>query len=173
MKSRGLPLAICALGTLVAISAASHAYAQSTPNFGTRSPRVCNDIKVKPTPEQAAELVQCHQEYKGARNITLLENVQIQMGGPQPYNYRAHSQLTGVDTTSQVYPLRGSYVLYGCDAESVNPVIHSDNREKNCSYVNKSSATGYCWKTTFGNWDCSIVDIEHNDPVLNQPPPRS
>jgi hypothetical protein len=164
---------IASVVTTICILPAGPLHAQTAPNFGTRSPRVCNDIKVKPTPEQAAALVQCRQEHTGVRDITLLENVQIQMGGPQPYNYRAHSHLTAADTTSQVYPLRGSYVWYHCDAESVIPAIKSDNRGKNCSYVNKSSATGFCWKTTFDNWDCTILDTEHNDPVMYQPPPRS
>ncbi len=180
MKSRGRPLAIYALTSLIAsvvapicIVPGGPLHAQTASKFGTRSPRVCSEIKTKPTPEQAATLIQCNQETMGPRDITLLENVRVQMGSSQPYNSRTHSHLTGVDTTSQVYLLRGSYTWYHCDPESVIPAIKSDNRGKNCFYVNSSAAEGYCYQTTFGDWNCYLHDDVHNEQVRDQPPPRS
>lgn len=175
--SGGLALRFLA-SACATVSAAALICTSATPSFaaeaqfGTRSIQTCSTVNNKPSIAQAVALVRCHQENKSTRDIVLLEDLQIQMGGSQPYNYHAHSYLTGIDTTSQVYPIRGSFTFYDCSAISVIPVINSDNRGKNCFYSKKPTATGFCWKTTFGDWNCSLGDFDHIDVVSNQPPPH-
>ena len=157
---------------LATAGAASSVRAQAEPKFGTRAIRTCAAVNSKPTPEQAAALVQCHLESKSVRDIYLLERVVVQMGGSQAYNYPAHHLLTSINTESRPYPIRGSYVRYDCNAISVIPAIKSDNRGKNCSTVNQPGATGYCWQTTFGNWDCVMGDANSIDGLSEQAPPK-
>ena len=109
-------------------------------------------------------------EYADAHDMMLIENVDVQVGGPEPYNFNAHSRLTAIDTTSEVYPIRGSYIYYDCRRVAV--YIGSDNTGKNCHSVARPTATGYCWATTFGNWDCFMIDDYHNEVVEDQPPPQ-
>jgi hypothetical protein len=154
------------------VLAAASAQAQPEPTFGTRAIRTCAQVNSKPTVEQAAALVQCHLENKSVREIYLLEHVVVQMGGSQAYNYPAHHLLTSINTETRPYPIRGSYITYDCSKISVIPAINSDNRGKNCFTVNKPAATGYCWQTTFGNWDCVMGDANSTDPVQNQAPPK-
>lgn len=157
---------------LASIATDTAVFAQSDAVFGTRNIQVCSPVTSKPSLEEAAKLVQCGRESKTARDMVLLENVHVQMGGGQPYNFQAHSRLTGVDTTSEIYPIRGSYTYFDCSRISVMPIIHSDNTGKNCFSVSQPNATGYCWQTTFGDWQCSMIDTTHNDVVENQPPPQ-
>ena len=168
-----LPLAFSAAVVLIAGASASPVNAQSEPRFGTRSVRTCAPVKAKPTVVQAAALIQCHQEHKSSSEIVLLTDVRVEMGGSQPYNYHAHSHLTAVDTTSQVYPIRGSYTWYDCGVIAVYPAIHSDNRGKNCITSLAPAGKGFCWLTTFGSWDCVLNDVDHHDIQKDQPPPRS
>jgi len=161
------------IGLVLAIGgAATSAAAQAEPTFGTRAIRICASVNSKPTPAQAATLVQCHLENKSAREIYLLERVVVQMGGSQAYNYPAHHLLTSINTETRPSPIRGSYITYNCNKISVIPAINSDNRGKNCFTVNKPAATGYCWQTTFGNWDCVMGDSNSTDPVQDQAPPK-
>ena len=157
---------------LATSGAATTARAQAEPTFGTRAVRTCAQVNSKPTPAQAAALVQCHLEHSSVREIYLLERVAVQMGGSQAYNFPAHHLLTSINTESRPYPIRGSYATYDCSRISVIAEINSDNRGKNCVTVNKPAATGYCWQTTFGNWDCVMGDANSNDPVQNQAPPK-
>lgn len=162
---RYLSCAVLVLGACHATLAA----AQTQERFNTRAPRTCAEVRGVPDNAQAVALIQCHQEGIRTRDILLLENVTVQIGAAQPYNSR--NPLTAADTASRVYPIRGSFRRYSCDVVQVIPAINSDNRGKNCSYIDKTSAEGYCWRTTFSTWDCNMDETTHNDPVLNQPPP--
>lgn len=141
------------------------ALAQAEPQFGTRSVHVCSKQTSLPSPAQAAALLQCNAEVKEATNITLWENVRVEIGGAQPYNFNAHSRLTGVDTAAKVYPIRGSYLYWNCDT------ISSYNRGANCHSVDFRNATGYCWPTTFGDWQCAMSGT--GDPAKSNLPPPS
>ena len=172
MSSRRIFLSVAAATMGAALSQHAAATPETESRFGTRAPRVCAEMRNAPSSAEAAALIQCRQEDIRTRDIVLLENLVVQIGAPQPYAYNAHSRLTGVDTTSQVYPIRGRFRRYSCDVVQVIAVLNSDNHGKNCSYVDKTAAEGFCWKTTFGSWECNMDDISHNDPVMEQPPPR-
>ena len=98
--------------------------------------------------------------------VHLLDRLSIQFGGAQPYNERTHAALTAVDTTSSIYPVRGSYTSYNCIRTKDGGV------GTNCVTSAQSNATGYCWVTTFGNWDC-IISQPSSNIVQNQPPPAN
>ena len=160
------PVRALAAATIIFLCSAGSAplFAQTVERFGTRSPRVCADIKSKPSPEQAAALIQCRTETMSEGQIYLLEKVRVQIGAAQAYNERTHAFLTGVDTTSKVYPIRGSLTSYTCVR------IKDGGKGTNCVTVAGPNAQGYCWPTTFGTWDC-IFSGPDSDPVPNQPPP--
>ena len=157
---------------VLAASRATPAAADSQDRFGTREPYVCDDFTDPPDAEDAASLVQCNQEVIETRSIRLLTNVVVHVGSPQPYNSRTHSSLNDADAVTPVYPIRGSFRRYNCDVVQVNAALNWDNHGKNCSYVDKTAASGFCWKTTFGTWSCYMDDNAHNDNVMEQPPPE-
>lgn len=98
--------------------------------------------------------------------VYLLDQLTVELGGAQPYNERTHTYLTAVDTASSVYPLRGNYIGYNCIRTKDGGV------GTNCVTSDQSNATGYCWVTTFGNWDC-IISKPLSNIVQNQPPPAN
>lgn len=154
-----------AISTAVLIVTTASVFAQQkVERFGTRPPRVCGEVKAKPTPDQAAALVQCRTETMSEGEIYLLEKVQVQMGSGQPYNQKAHVFLTAVDTTAKVFPIRGSLTSYRCVRTKDGGV------GTNCVTVAGPNAQGYCWPTTFGTWDC-ILSGPDSTPVPNQSPP--
>ena len=153
-----------AFAAIVLIAASTNLSAQTVARFGTRAPRVCAEVRSKPTPEQAAALIQCRVETMSEGEIYLLEQVRVQMGSAQSYNEKTHVFLTGVDTTAKVYPIRGSQTSYRCIRTKDGGV------GTNCVTVAGPNAQGYCWPTTFGTWDC-IFSGPDSTPVPNQPPP--
>lgn len=155
---------VFAISTAALIVTAASAFAQNVERFGTRPPRVCAEVRVKPTPEQAAALVQCRTEAVSEGQIYLLEKVRVQMGSAQAYNERTHVFLTGVDTTAKVFPIRGSLTAYRCVRTKDGGV------GTNCVTTAGPNVQGFCWPTTFGTWDC-ILSGPDSTPVPNQSPP--
>ena len=47
------------------------------------------------------------------------------------------------------------------------------NVGKNCNAYDQPKATGMCYKTTFGDWRCTMIDINSYAPKPYQAPPRS
>ena len=157
-----LPAAVAAV--LGAMFGVAPAFAQFVPRFETRSPRTCTPVGAKPSPEQAAALLQCRSESITEGEVSLWEKVRVQIGGPQAYNERTHAFLTSVDTTAKVYPIQGSYISYRCIR------IKDSEKGKNCVTVTQPTASGFCWPTTFGTWDC-VMSGSRSEVVPNQPPP--
>ena len=78
-----------------------------------------------------------------------------------------------VDASQPVYPIRGSYQQYQCN----NPKTSVYKAGQNCSLSNIPKASGVCYKTTFGDWTCTIASDNPSADVVqsvqrNVPGPR-
>ena len=128
-------------------------------HFHMREPRKCTDVTKPPNASQAAALVQCHDESMSPSQIFLRTNVKVEMGSPRAYNPNVDSGWNDIDPSAKVYPIRGHLTNYICDS---NPNI-------GCSvFTGDNATTGACWKTSFGNWTCTLApSLEHQE---NQKP---
>jgi hypothetical protein len=128
-------------------------------HFHMRNPRKCTDVTKPPNASQAAALVQCHDESATAAQIFLRTNVKVEMGAARAFNSSVDSGWNDIDPSAKVYPIRGHLTNYICDS---NPNI-------GCSvFTGDNWTTGACWKTSFGNWTCTLApSIEHQ---ANQQP---
>jgi hypothetical protein len=135
----------------------------------TRLPRECSKVTNPPNALQAAALVQCTMEYQSSQVISLMQEVKVEVGGPRPF-IPEDSSFRQIDPSSKVYPIRGSEKMYLC-----GPVIENvfHNTGKNCSYCAQTKAEGRCWKTTFGDWQCSLAGGGDGTQTQNQPGPTT
>lgn len=145
--------------------------------YGSREPRTCDDTKAPAkgaiTATLAAKYLNCQMEGLSGGNLYLVENVKVQaVGGGISYAAIMESRsLSEIDVKHPVYPIRGSLLLYQCS----NRLTAARLPDANCSTYNNPKATGYCYKTTFGDWRCNM-----NDPAANSdeniihdvPPPK-
>lgn len=72
-----------------------------------------------------------------------------------------------------IYPIRGSYTQYMCTKEyPERGTLY--NIGKNCNRSENRNATGSCYKTTFGDWRCSMFDINQtsDDRTFQIAPPK-
>lgn len=134
------------------------------PVFKTRGPKTCNSVTSVPTVAQIPALIQCTFEQKTAYDISLVTNIKVQTGGFRAYSQFQDGYATSIDTSAKVMPIRGSMVQWLCSQDRDNPGA-------NCSRVVKPQAEGECWKTTFGDWKCSMLDTKHNDLESHLAPP--
>lgn len=134
--------------------------------FGTRDPRQCVPVKHKPNEVEAAALIQCAQESQSHDYMTLYNNVRVSMAGSRVYQYNADSGNSDIDTTAPVYPIRGAMDQYVChQAGQVAP-------DQSCLITHMGKASGSCVKTTFGDWHCSMLDL-NSPPGTNGPAPTT
>lgn len=141
--------------------------------YGSREPRTCDDTKTPTkgaiTAALALKYLNCQMEYlAGGGDLYLVEDVKVQVGGGIPYSaIMGQRSLSEIDTKYPVYPIRGSLLRYQC----MNRLTAARNPDANCNTSNEPKATGYCYKTTFGDWRCYM-----NDPNATTrhdvPPPK-
>ena len=127
--------------------------------FGARDPFVCKSKKEPatgaPSPSQMRDYVKCSSENvvgSMGPKLYLLENVQVEVGKSRPF-LATDLNFADIDSSQPLYPIRGSYDWYVCH---VNEVGFPPGR--NCSRYKEPSASGYCYKTTFGDWNCTMSD---------------
>ncbi len=126
--------------------------------FGSREPRTLQNSKAPArgaiTAALAKKYFSSQAEGVWAGHLYLVENVKLEVGGGVPY----HPTLGAFDAVNvrvPLYPIRGSYLKYQCldpETEYVGPA------GKNANTYNNPKATGYCYKTTFGDWRCNMAD---------------
>jgi hypothetical protein len=151
------------------------AEAQTGAKYGTRDPAVCRSktepTKGAPTPAQAFQYWQCKKE-KGVDtryNIYLYENARLEVGKGRPYQV-SDMNLSAIDPSLSVYPVRGTFDVYQCQdpAHMAAPAPR-----RNCNLHENVDATGVCYKTTFGDWDCEIgYNIDVRKAKRGVPGPR-
>ncbi|HUY95140.1 MAG TPA: hypothetical protein VMU71_07565 [Terracidiphilus sp.] len=100
--------------------------------------------------------------------LWLDENVKVQVGG----GVKASGTWTytggDVNPNELVYPIRGTMDKYLCGKVQHGSVL--ENEGKNCTLWHWNEATGNCYRTTFGDWKCTMTDLDAQQ-VADQPPP--
>lgn len=138
------------------------------PEFGVRDARSCNRLTTKPTAAQIPTLIQCAKDNHSSRDfISIWEDITVETGSMRPYNYNRDHHYSGIDTTSQLLPIRGTMTQVSCSAISR---MRPSNEGKNCMITVMPTAEGDCFKTSFGDWSCDMEDF-HPKPAQQQVPP--
>lgn len=140
--------------------------------YGTRLPHTCGSLKGPLTPALAKEAFICRSEHVSGDMMYLVEQVNIQLGGNTPYT-RVWGGFEGWDGHTPLRALRGAYVGYQCARQDADPHSRFYNYGRNCNRYDYRSGTGFCWRTTFGDWQCSLTAFANSeDKHFNVAPPR-
>jgi hypothetical protein len=119
--------------------------------YGSRAPRTCAKVTSPPSVALAAVLVQCSMEADTDFGVGLVQDVKIEIGKPRPFVYNTDAGLPGIDLNAQVYPLQGDYTAYLC--RTINNMSPAG---ANCGKTVMTSANGWCYKTSFGDYKCRM-----------------
>lgn len=138
--------------------------------YGARDPRTCPDRKQPtsgaPSPAQATAYVVCAQEHEFSQNLYLVDQIEVTgVAKGRPYNPIEDRNMSDIDIEAPVHAIRGHYVKYQCDhinSAQLRSVGFPDNTGKNCRAYDQPQASGLCYKNTFGDWTCSMIDVDHN-----------
>ena len=178
-KSNWQTILFAAIATFILLGASSSAFAQKSvaERYGSREPRTCEDTKAPAkgaiTAALALKYLNCQMEYvSGGGDLYLVENVKVEVGGGIPYAaIMGQRSLSEINVKHPVYPIRGSLLRYQC----LNRLTAARMPDANCNTYNEPKATGYCYKTTFGDWRCYMNDSAgNNDANIHHdvPPPK-
>ncbi|MBH0238884.1 hypothetical protein [Methylobrevis albus] len=165
--------AICAF--LVGCGAVSSASAAEGSGlaWGARDPTPCVALTQSepPTAEQAAALVRCTGEIASdGGELTLMENLRVEVGGPVPYVAMYDKYvMQDADARSDTYPIRGSFTWSVCKTRH-DAAIYG-NPDLNCAESDVAAAQGLCWKTSFADWRCRMTGASAAA-RQGTPPPR-
>lgn len=160
----GVLAAIAAVACIFAADSTASAQRENSKvgeRYGAREPRTCDDTKAPAkgaiTADLAAKYLNCQKEGIRSGNLYLVENLKVEaVGGGLPYAaIMGHRSLPAVDVNHPVYPIRGSFLEYSC-RDPVSEYVGPPNTH--CTTYNHSKAEGYCYKTTFGDWQCQMGD---------------
>lgn len=135
--------------------------------YGAAGPRSCAPKNVPgdgaPSPAQAAKYVICAAEGETASNLYLLGKVVVTAIAPgRPYNPNEDINMGNVDVTKPIYAIRGSADSFQC--RQINRPGGYDMGQEyepghNCAVTHYKEAQGACYKDTFGDWHCSMIDV--------------
>jgi hypothetical protein len=136
--------------------------------FGTRDPHTCPDSTVPKgnmiTADKAKEYVYCSESYT-TQNIYLYDEVTVQVGTPRRYNPNEDVNVWNIDVSVPVNPIRGSLKQYQCAQAG------EENMGKNCNVYDAPHASGLCYKDTFKDWHCAMMDYPMPLLARGAPPP--
>jgi hypothetical protein len=137
-----------------------------------RLPRKCASVTSPPSAALAVVLVQCSMEAldgtMGGGNLSLVQDVKLEMGNPRAFLYATDSGLEGIDVEAKIIPLRGSYTSYFCGpVNNMAPAGHS------CMRGVAPDAIGWCWKTSFGDYKCAMLAKSAPAMVPGMPAPTA
>jgi hypothetical protein len=139
--------------------------------YGARNPLTCDSLTEpsngKPTTARAAELLRCSMEGIGDGSLYLLEDLVVSEVGDAeavdavniPDIDTSASALVDagyfrdIDTATPAYPIRGSLVRYECRR------ANEDNAGANCWRYEDPHASGHCYRTSSGEWNCLMSDL--------------
>lgn len=132
--------------------------------YGSRDPRTCEDTKAPArgaiTAALAAKYLNCQMEKIVTNDLYLVENLKVEVGGGIPYAALTGRSFREIDVNYPVYPIRGSLLRYQC---LVMGTLTDTLPGANCVTYNEPKASGYCYKTTFGDWRCYMTDPARNE----------
>jgi hypothetical protein len=136
--------------------------------FGTRDPVTCpstrEPVSGPISVEQATLYFMCSREGTQRGPLELVENLTLEVGQGRPASYLDSRD---IDHDSLVYPIRGSFTIYTCYTPDPR------NVGRNCRTSDEPQATGKCYRTTFGDWRCSMVGAGSRSFREYVPPPRN
>jgi hypothetical protein len=162
------------LGTIVAAGLA--AAPSVGVKYGSREPAICQTMKDPakgpPSAEQVRRYVLCGAEGEKGRTLYLLQDVKVEVGKGAAYRDIPPIHRPGnADPEGLVYQIRGSLKRYQCEPHSTS----FPNAGKNCRLYDEPKATGECHKDNFGDWQCSLRDLDSPDKygTADQPPPKN
>lgn len=158
------------------------AYAQkdSGKPFAGRDPHTCTSRKAGLNAAQAKQYFICDAEKAtgplGTADLTgelhLVTDVTVEVGKGRPFNMQADSfgwaTDLGIDPSQTVYPIRGGYNRFDC----VKIGYFNGDPGKNCTKAPQPEAKGICFKTTFGDWHCTMTDFDHSPTMERFPAPK-
>jgi hypothetical protein len=163
--------------TVAASTQASSAESTIRERFGTRDPVTCQSYKEPKTgpisADQAKQYFKCALEVKGSvegtnGQVFIVEDLVLEVGKEvAPGSVR----ILDAAAESPLYPIKGSFVLYGCTAISTTPMTY--NKGKNCTVKTQPNASGWCYKTINDDWRCDMVDTRNRTVQMELPPPAS
>ncbi len=138
--------------------------------FGTREPSTCASRKGPINVPNATQYFHCDNEGVFSRDyVYLVSDVVIQVGSPRPFNMSVDAGASAIDTSAQVYDIRGSYTQYQCAAQTT--MANAFANSHNCNKYIKTAAQGSCFRDTFGDWHCSMTAKAGSGQIQNQLPP--
>lgn len=123
--------------------------------YGAREPATCNSRTATPSAANVKQYVLCGMEgIDIGNNLVLLANVTVQMGTPRPFGYQDAGR-SQIDVRAPVIDIRGGYKEYQCG----KPILGGGafTATHNCVSYDQPVAAGICYKTTFGDWNCSMA----------------
>jgi hypothetical protein len=135
--------------------------------YGSRAPRTCSKVTSPPSAAQAAVLAQCSMEADTLFGVGLLQDVKPEIGKPRPFVYATDAEMPGIDLDAKVYPLQGSYSAYMCKT-----ITNQTPAGQNCIKTVYAASTGWCYKTSFGDWKCRLQG-QAGQMLQGQPPPTT
>nr|TFG52652.1 MAG: hypothetical protein E4H34_04710 [Hyphomicrobiales bacterium] len=134
--------------------------------YGARNPSVCTSrsepAQGRPTLAEAAQHLICSTEGIADGSLYLLEDVEVsEIGEGETLDA---SYFPDIDTAHPVFPIRGSLVRYECRREN------GDNVGMNCVSHVGENASGDCYKTISGEWNCTMSDLVQRTSEAVAPP---
>ena len=144
--------------------------------FGSHPPRTCASRKGALNAATAKQYFTCDAEViEGSAgsgwHISLVSDVTVEVAPPRPF--RIDSDTFGFATTNQidpaqqVYPIRGGFTQWRC--EQLGAINGTPG--KSCSRNHQPKAAGLCFKSSFGEWHCTMADFNPVDDFPNRFPP--
>jgi hypothetical protein len=137
--------------------------------YGTREPRSCADRTAPahgaPSAAQATQYFICELEQGNGKDpLSLVTNAKVQVATvSHPPNLMTKELTAGnIDPREPIWDIRGSFTSYRCFALSSLIASNDFARTHNCWVSEQPTATGYCWKDTFGDWRCGMLGTNIN-----------
>jgi len=177
-KGKSRAAAACAAALSVAIAATfAPSFAQDARKlFGGRAPRTCASHKGALNAATAKQYFICDAESITGSNGSgwkehLVSDVTVEVGSPRPFNIQSDtfdfSADYHIDPAQPVYPIRGGYTDWLC----VQLGEINGEPGKNCTRSFQKKASGICFKSSFGEFHCTMMDINAQDDFPNRYPP--
>lgn len=171
---KSLRLVVVGLVGLIVGTGAMVAQAGSGVPFATRDPHTCPNTKQPVSgpisATQARLYVMCEADHILSGYMYLAENVTVEVGKGRPFNPLSEGFVKDIDVNAPVYPIRGSFLDYQCSVSRGFPI---ENVGKNCNLTERPHAKGICYKSSFGDWACSMrdLDVDFRATKRDVPPP--
>ncbi|MBX3594214.1 hypothetical protein [Sphingomonas sp.] len=147
--------------------------------FGSAGPRICADKKSPasgaPSAAQAAAYSICALEGQFSDALFLVDNVVVtDIGKPRKHDPTSDVNFAEMDTSRPIYDIRGNFDSYQCRYLSTTKTIDMGPKYRkgsNCIKRRSANAKGACYVDTFGDWRCTMVDVDARDIIDDEAPP--